>query len=308
MSSQINSGNGVMDVYNPWNPNNKPLPEKDIYRVLRRYGIFDTILDIRLFQIACIHKSYRKKSREETEASGQVWMEPIPKPPEVMDLQEEDSERLEFIGDAILGCSVALYLYKRYPDESEGFYTRLRTKLVNNKTLGILVQRMGLHKWLVMSRHQEERCNGRRNLKILGSLLESWIGAVCKEYDQRGMCGFEYAQNFVIRILEEHIDFAMLISEDFNYKDGLLRIFQSMFHETPRYRELEVKGPLHDREFTMGVIDPRNDSIIATGKAKVKKIAEQIASKKAIEILQGLQGLDTEIHSGSGSGDMEDEL
>lgn len=270
------------DTYNPWNSRNRVIPAGVIRSILRTYGIHDPPRTPEYFQRACVHKSYSKR---DPDVHGDALMEPVPRPKDCLDLCEEDNERLEFIGDSILGCAIALYLYERYPGQSEGFYTRLRTKLVNNKTLGILVKTMGLQKWLIISRHVEERCNGRKNLKILGGMMEAWIGAVYKEYESRGYDAFRYAQAFVVRIMEEHLDFASIISEDYNYKDQLLRAFQSAHGKPPLYTVVSVKGPPHDRTFKMGVLNP-DGSVLATGEARVKKVAEQIASKKALEMMR----------------------
>ena len=271
------------DTYNPWNSRNRVIPAGVIRSILRTYGIHDPPRTPEYFQRACVHKSYSKR---DPEIHGDALMEPVPRPEDCLELCEEDNERLEFIGDSILGCAIALYLYERYPGQSEGFYTRLRTKLVNNKTLGILVKTMGLQKWLIISRHVEDRCNGRKNLKILGGMMEAWIGAVFKEYESRGYDAFRYARAFVVRIMEEHLDFASIISEDYNYKDQLLRAFQSTHGTPPIYKVISVKGPPHDRTFKMGVLTP-DGSVLATGEARVKKVAEQIASKKALEMMRG---------------------
>jgi hypothetical protein len=86
------------------------------------------------------------------------------------------------------------------------------------------------------------------------------------------------------KINEKHIDFDQIITEDTNYKDQLLRLFQSKFHVPPRYKEVAVQGPPHDREFTMGVLDP-HDNVLATATARNKKVAEQEASRLTLELL-----------------------
>ena len=82
--------------------------------------------------------------------------------------------------------------------------------------------------------------------------------------------------------MEKHIDFVTLIHEDTNYKDQLLRWFQATYHVPPRYKEVEVVGPPHDRIFTMGVLYP-NGQIMAKATARNKKVAEQEASRLAME-------------------------
>jgi ribonuclease-3 len=205
------------------------------------------------------------------------------RPSNCLPLQEADNEEIEFIGDSLLGCIVALYLRERYGGEGEGFFTRLRTRIVNNKMLGQLALKIGFAPWLIISRHVEDVCDGRRNLRILGSMLEAWIGALYL-HEGGGGKGFTTVQIFIISLLEKHIDFASLIAEDTNFKDQLLRWFQSKYHQPPRYKEVTVEGPPHDRIFTMGVLD-LSGNVIAKSTARNKKVAEQEASRLALEVL-----------------------
>jgi ribonuclease-3 len=205
------------------------------------------------------------------------------RPSNCLPLQEADNEELEFIGDSLLGCIVALYLRERYAGQGEGFFTRLRTRIVNNKMLGQLALKIGFSPYLIISRHVEDVCDGRRNLRILGSMLEAWIGALYLHEGGNGK-GFVAIQTFLIKLLETHVDFASLIAEDTNFKDQLLRWFQAQFHQPPRYKEVDVQGPPHDRIFTMGVLD-LSGNIIASSTARNKKVAEQEASRLALEKL-----------------------
>lgn len=267
-------------VFNPWNASNKIIPTEVISDILKKYGYKMT--DPTLFRQACIHKSYVNRIELWTsEDNSEISSIMAERPANCLPLQEVDNEEIEFVGDSILGCIVALYLFKRYPGQGEGFLTRLRTLIVNNKMLGHLAIKLGFAEWIVISRHVEEFCDGRKNLRILGSLLEAWIGALY--LSPTG--GFEVAQNWLINVIEENIDIVSLIQDNTNYKDQLLRTFQANFHQTPRYKEVSVEGPPHDRIFTMGVLDI-NDNIIAKSSAKNKKLAEQEASKLALEYLE----------------------
>jgi ribonuclease-3 len=211
-------------------------------------------------------------------------MEIAPRPADCMDLKDADNEELEFVGDSILGNIVALYVFDRYPGEGEGFMTKLKTRIVNNKTLGELARKMGFSPWLIISRHVEEVCNGRNNLRMLGSMLEAWIGAMYF-HEGKGGRGFEACQKWLIKIIEKYIDFSGLITEDNNFKDQLLRFYQGRWHQPPRYKEVDVVGPPHDRIFTMGVLDIEGN-IVATYTARNKKVAEQEASRLALEVLE----------------------
>jgi ribonuclease-3 len=197
-------------------------------------------------------------------------------------LKERDNEELEFAGDSVLSAIVGKYLKMRYPGEGEGFLTSLRTQIVNNNTLGELAKKIGYAPFLVLSRHVEEICDGRNNLRILGSMLEAWIDAIMEHEGNEG-AAYDVARKFFIAIIEKHINFSKLIAEDTNFKDQLLRYFQAQFHQPPRYKEVKVEGPPHDRTFTMGVLDPQGH-VIATSTARNKKVAEQEASRLALEV------------------------
>jgi len=212
------------------------------------------------------------------------------RPPNCLPLQEADNEECEFAGDSLLGCVIALYLYERYAGKGEGFLTRLRTRIVNNKMLGMLAKKMGLEPWIVVSRHVEDVCTGGRgNLRLLGSMLEAWVYALFKNFESSDNPGlaFTIVQKFLINVIQRHVNFVELITDDNNFKDQLLRFFQAKYHQPPRYKEVEVTGPPHDRIFTMGVIDPNDETkVIAKSTARNKKVAEQEASKLALAALE----------------------
>lgn len=273
-------------VFNPWNTTNKDITQDTVERILRAYGWRGKLSKPEIFKQACVHKSYVNRPEEwaEQAATTNEVMEMAPRPEGCMDLKEADNEEMEFVGDSILGNIVALYVYERYPGEGEGFMTKLKTRIVNNKTLGEIARKMGFSQWMIISRHVEEVCNGRNNLRMLGSMLEAWVGAL---YFHEGKCGhgFESCQKWFINIIEKHIDFAQLITDDNNFKDQLLRFYQSKWHQPPKYKEVEVNGPPHDRTFTMGVLDIHG-GIVATYTARNKKVAEQEASRLALEKLE----------------------
>jgi len=232
-----------------------------------------------------VHKSYvnRPELWEESSTAANEVTVLAERPADCLPLREDDNEELEFLGDRVLGLCVATYLSKRYPGEGEGFLTRILSRIVNNKQLGKLAKKIGLSPWIILSRHMEEMCDGRNNLRIQGSLFEAWIGALYHQEQELGR-GFQVCNDFLIQIIEKHIDFVQIITEDTNYKDQLLRLFQAKFHVPPRYKEVAVNGPPHDREFTMGVLDPQ-DNVLATATARNKKVAEQEASRLTLEML-----------------------
>jgi ribonuclease-3 len=278
-------------VFNPWNPRNKIIDDATIVSILKKYGITQAPPNPNLFRQACVHKSYVDRTEQwaqeaqEDDAQEQILAE---RPSNCLPLQEADNEECEFAGDSLLGCVVALYLYERYAGKGEGFLTRLRTRIVNNKMLGTLAKKMGFEPWIIVSRHVEEVCvGGRSNLRLLGSMFEAWIYALYMNYGSENPgAGFVIVKKFITTVMQKHVNFVELITDDNNFKDQLLRFFQSKFHQPPRYKEVEVVGPPHDRIFTMGVIDPSNEAkVVAKATARNKKVAEQEASRLALVAL-----------------------
>ena len=271
---------------NPWNPKNKIIPAKEILRILTTYGVKQRFADLSLFKQACVHTSYVDKS--EVWAKQEEPMILAERPPNCLPLQAADNEELEYAGDGMLSGVVATYLKERFSGQGEGFMTNLRTEIVNNDRLGELAKKVGFAPWLVISRHVEEVCDGRKNLRLLGSMFEAWLGALYYSAGKGGR-GFEAVQSFVTTVMEQHIYFVELITKNTNYKDQLLRWFQAEYHQPPRYTVVQEDGPSHDRTFTMGVLSPEG-KVIATAKARNKKEAEQQASRIALEVLTKAAG------------------
>ena len=279
----------------PWNLKNRELSPSDAIPILKKYGWKGRFRNFKIFAQACVHKSYVNRPElweDQSESgsnsnsnsnSGEITVL-AERPEGCLPLREDDNEELEFLGDRVLGLCVATYLSKRYPGEGEGFLTRVLSRIVNNKQLGKLAKKIGLSPWIILSRHMEEICDGRNNLRIMGSMFEAWIGALYYQEEEVGR-GFQVCNDFLIEVIEKHIDFVQIITEDTNYKDQLLRLFQATYHVPPRYKEVAVEGPPHDRVFTMGVLDP-DDKVLATSTARNKKVAEQEASRLTLELLQ----------------------
>ena len=272
-------------LFYPWNPKNREITPSDVIPILKRYGWKGRIQKFDLFSQACCHKSYVDRPelwKEQEEHGDEMTM--APRPEDCLPLRRCDNEELEYLGDRVLGLITASYVAKRYPGQGEGFLTRILSRIVNNKQLGILAKDVGMSRWIILSRHMEDVCDGRNNLRIMGSMFEAWFGALYLQEEEAGR-GLQQCHDLLVRILEEHIDFVQIIIEDTNYKDQLLRKFQTLYHIPPRYKEIEVVGPPHDRMFTMGVLDPM-DRVVAVSTARNKKVAEQEASRLALEILE----------------------
>lgn len=285
---------GDVKIYNPWNPRNRVIPDSEVLRILKSFGITRVPKDMTLFRQACVHKSYVDRP-EGPPISSNGSSEKIviaKRPADCLPLQKLDNEEIEFLGDSFVGCTTARYLIDRYSGQGEGFMTTLRTKIVNNKNLGELCKKIGLDQWLVMSRHVEDVCHGRNNLRMLAGMVEAWMGALFLDTEATTElpegAAYVAVKTWFICVIEEFTDFAKLICVDTNFKDQLLKYYQAEYHKPPQYREVHVEGPLHDRIFTMGVVG-HDGSIVATATSRNKRVAEQEASFGALKRLGVLE-------------------
>ena len=247
-------------IFNPYNPLNVKITLCEVQSILAKYNIPPTVHNMALYERAFVHKSYTKRPQYEN-ATQNITI--VDRPPDCMPLSSKSNERLEFLGDGVLECVTKYYLYRRFPKENEGFMTEKKIAIVKNEAIGKIALEMGLHKWLILSKHAEEK-KIRTNLKKLGCLFESFIGALFLDFNKikvndeenwfQSMFvtgpGFQMAQKFIENIFERHIDWIALIQNDDNYKNILQVKIQKEFKVTPHYLEIE-----HDIElgYKMGV-------------------------------------------------------
>lgn len=186
-------------------------------------------------------------------------------------------ERLEFLGDAVLGLVIAQRCYERFPDATEGDLTRLRASLVREESLALVARRLGLGELLLLGRG-EQRMGGRDNPARLADALEAIIAAV---FLSRGLAA---ARELVERLLAPLFDQSGALGRD--PKTELQQLFQSK-RRTPQYQVLQALGPDHAREYEVEV---RLDQLpLARGTGRTKKEAEQAAARAALEAPEALQ-------------------
>ncbi len=243
----IKTENGLL-IFNPYNPLNSEITLNDVQYILTKYGIPSTVFNFELYRRAFIHRSYTKRPGFENIQQNITVVE---KPSDCMPLSSKSNERLEFLGDGVLECVTKYYLYRRFPKADEGFMTEKKIAIVKNEAIGKIALEMGLQKWLIISRNAEEK-KIRTNLKKLGCLFESFIGALFLDFnkiqvhDDEGWFdnifvtgpGFQMAQKFIENVFERHIDWIALIQNDDNYKNILQVKIQKEFKVTPHYLEL----------------------------------------------------------------------
>lgn len=186
----------------------------------------------------------------------------------------QNNERLEFLGDAILGSIVAEYLFKKYPNQPEGFLTELRSRIVRRETLNNVALRMGLQK--LVQYNQNDR--GLSRSHIFGNALEALIGAVYLDK------GFAHTRTFILnQMIKPYIDLEHMESTDTNYKNQLLSWAQKIGH-TLSFDTLEERTEGTRKIFSVGIT--LNGEIVAVGNGYNKKEAGQVAAQKALEVLK----------------------
>lgn len=211
------------------------------------------IKDKDLLKTAFIHRSYLNEHPEEKLPSN---------------------ERLEFLGDAVLGLIISKYLYENYPQNPEGDLTNFRSSIVNSRSLAQVATSLKLGEYLYLSRG-EEATGGRNRQYILANTFESLVGAIF--LDQ----GIQVTQKFIISHLVPSLSEII--------KKKLYKDFKSLLQEksqedlgiTPTYKVLEEKGPDHSKMFRIGV--RIGDKTTSEGVGKSKQEAEQQAARSALE-------------------------
>jgi ribonuclease-3 len=186
------------------------------------------------------------------------------------------NERLEFLGDSVLSVVIATYLFENYPEEDEGFLTKIRAKFVNKKSLGKAADRINLGSYLIIGNNLQRNLVNN-SVSMLADALEALIGAI---YMDRGI---EVCKRIIYKIIIE----PNLNDEEFmvdrNYKSQLLEYTQANKIEAPVYEVIKEEGPQHERIFTVRVSIANKE--MGTGTGRNKKTAEQNAAKISMKIM-----------------------
>jgi len=270
IASLHNKTKAVTDAELPYNPANRVVSAAELRRWLDDYGLCGRAGgDLSLYRTAFVHRSYCTMKNADFEAGNTRC------PPGCLPLQEVSYERLEFLGDAVLGMVVAAYLYERYPDRDEGFLSTMRTKIVNGRMLGALAEALGFCPYAILSKQVEET-QGRTNYKVGEDVLEAFIGALMVD------AGHAAAATWITSVMETHIDFADLICAKTNYKDQLARCM-ARAGDAPRFfeRNVQTSGRTGQRVFDYCVKDAAG-AVLASATGETRKQAENAAAKAAL--------------------------
>ena len=184
------------------------------------------------------------------------------------------NERLEFLGDSILGMVVAEHLYKQFPDRPEGELTKMRADMVCETSLAAIAEKIGLGQHLLLG-HGEDRLGGRSRASILADAVESVIAA---SFLDGGMAA---AEGFIRQFVLTNVPVKRMHNTD--YKTALQELVQQKKNQTLTYVLTGESGPDHDKVFCVDVL--LNDQRVGSGTGSSKKRAEQSAAQSALEAL-----------------------
>lgn len=185
-----------------------------------------------------------------------------------------NNERLEFLGDRVLGLVIADYLNDKYPKDSEGVLDKKLASLVNKETCSKTISNLKIDEFLNLSIAQKKNKAGNR--KILGDLCESIIGAVFLDK------GFDQTKKFILKIWKENLKNTSSVIID--PKTKLQEYSLKLYKKLPEYKYISNTGPSHKPNFKVSVSIEKTKNFIGIGSSK--KNAETIAAKKLLEFLK----------------------
>ena len=255
----------MMMTLNPVNNDiqstNRLITREDVENILNKLGCIGDnkvrlcVKDVIPYQTAFVHKSYTHEPD-----------------PAINFVPTESNERLEFLGDGYIGAIVGKYLIDRFPDEQEGFLTKIRTRLVRTNMLHRFARFLSIGNFILLSPQVQRLTNigpnkGRNNPRLYEDCFEAFIGAIIQDFGDEE--GYRYVKRFLVNIIEYLVDFADIILCNENFKDTLQRYFQSLKWRNPIYIDLTEEGPSHMRTFAKGVFLEKAN--LATLSEKVQK-------------------------------------
>jgi len=232
------------------------LPEerlRELKYFCRQHGIH--LADLSLIDQALTHTSFAHESEQDT----------------------EDYERLEFLGDSVIGLFAVEHLYNTFPDMSEGDMTKIKSEVVSQTALSEVATELGLNRLLHLGKG-EVLSRGRRKPSILSDTFEALVGALYLSST------LDETKEFVTRQLEERIQKIVAGGDLENYKSLLQRVALERFGENPTYRVLSRRGPQHSAEFVVAV--EIRGKIFGKGSGRSKKDAEMRAAHKTLQQLR----------------------
>ena len=187
------------------------------------------------------------------------------------------NERLEFMGDSVLGVVIAEYLYTQFPDRAEGDLAKAKAVAVSEPVLAESAKNLGLADMILLS-SGEEASGGRRRLSILSDTFEALVAVIYLD------CGMDAARQFVLRALESILIDIERKEHIRDYKSLLQEHAQGLYKEAPRYVVIGEVGADHDKTFSVEVM--LKEVVMGQGEGKSKKQAEQAAALQALQFIE----------------------
>ncbi len=212
--------------------------------------------DVNLLKQALVHRSYLNETPEDLSSN----------------------ERLEFLGDALIGLVVADYLYRRFPHLQEGDLTKVRAAVVCRENLADVADSLELGDYLYLGRG-EDQGGGRKRERNLACAFEAVVGAVLLDK------GYQAVAEMLLNLLRSSIDIAAEQLDVMDYKSKLQQLIQSQKQITPTYRVTGAEGPDHQREYSVEVV--AGGVAIGSGTGRSKQQAEKEAARVALKRLSG---------------------
>lgn len=263
-----------------FNDKNKPITAPIIENILKKYNCDYKVSNINLFQTALTHETYtildtfipeaRQNPNYQIIKDGYIY--PL----------FESYERLEFLGDSLIKSILTTYLFKRFPNEKEGFMTILRARLEDTETYALLLNKLELIDYILISRNYEKNGSRAINKNIREDCFEAFFGALYLDSNEN----HSLVSSFFINLIEEALDMTSYIMNDTNYKNQLIVITQKLFnHSLPRFKCIGTE-PLHEYPNSTYInyicVAIVNKQVMGKGKAITKVKAEQLAAKEAL--------------------------
>jgi ribonuclease-3 len=232
------------------------LPEerlRELKNFCKEHDIY--LADLSLIDQALTHTSFAHESEQDT----------------------EDYERLEFLGDSVIGLVVVEHLYNTFPGMNEGDMTKIKSEVVSQAALSEVATKLGLNRLLHLGKG-EVLSRGRRKPSILSDTFEALVGAFYLSST------LDETKDFITKQLEERIQKIVAHGNLENYKSLLQRVVLERFGENPTYRVLTRRGPQHNAEFVVGV--EIKGKVYGKARGRSKKDAEMRAAHKTLQLLR----------------------
>ena len=231
------------------------MSESDFFEV---FGIEPN--DERLYKCALTHRSYIHQTKKNK--------------------REDQQERLEFFGDAVLKFVVSYYLMHKFPAMEEGMLTKIRARIISDRSLAELSLKLGLDQFVLISK-SELANGGQKRPALLSDTFEAILGAM---YLDKGP---EYVQEWLSGVIEAHMSHYLKVDFIVDYKTFLQEIVQRFGEALPKYECVNMAGPEHSKLFYYEVnVLIKGQLFTANGQGQNKKTAQQMAARLCVELLR----------------------